>query len=307
MNTLLPTSRRAWAVLSALVCALTIGLYFLLRPDPVQRLEPYIGRDLRTLSEDEQIDFDLLVGQLAPEARTFDPPAPPRGWDARAWVAHLRARPTASERTSWYCWRVSDGEGDERLVLFQGVEPLSSMNLSAPAARVFVLDKAGRKLTDSRLRRCGVLDVEDAGWLQDSGHGFPCLVVRSRPYNPYTEGADIAAQYYAFVGDDFSLVRLEDSAGKSAPVRHAYLARVGPRPPARTPERWEEALRSQDRAEVLGALVWLSTGRFDDAGAARATCSRPGVRAAVEALTRSEDRWVREAAEQAREAVYGGR
>jgi hypothetical protein len=72
---------RAFAVLS---CVLAGTVFWFSRPSPVQRLQPYLGQDLRALSEDEQIAFDGLVGALVPEARVFSRPTRPRTWDPRA-------------------------------------------------------------------------------------------------------------------------------------------------------------------------------------------------------------------------------
>jgi hypothetical protein len=127
-----------------------------------------------------------------------------------------------------------------------------------------------------------------------------------------------AAQYYAFLKDSFALVRLEDSAGNVVPVNfHNPNHTIGPAVPERTPEQWEAMLRSSDHAEVLRTLVWLggehsdppldgdgsSIERFEESNRALVTRRRPGVCERVEALTQSEDSWVREAAQQAREAV----
>lgn len=58
--------RRVRVVLLAVgVIVLVRAGVWLFSPTPVQRLQAYIGQDLRELSEDEQIDFDGLIGQLA--------------------------------------------------------------------------------------------------------------------------------------------------------------------------------------------------------------------------------------------------
>jgi hypothetical protein len=296
-------------VLSACCACLLLGTaFYFSRPGPIRRLQTYLDRDLRNLPESEQIEFDGLIGQLAPEARRFTPPDRPRTGDPRAWRNYIAAKPIPPvfSPRSWYLWHVTDGRGQERLVLFQGA-PLVIIP-GASYAHVFVFDADGRRLTDCEFLTGWRIDIDDACWLADSTHGFPCLLVRSRPS---TNGDDVVAQYYAFLQDSFALVRLEDSAGAAVPVDfHSPNHTIGPPAPQRAPDEWEAGLRSSNRAEVLRTLVWLggrhsdpplegmgsSVEPFEDATQAMVTRRRPGVRAAVEVLTRAEDDWVREAA-----------
>src|SRR5262249_1292298 len=61
-------ARRRWLVLTAGgACLLAATVFWLCCPSPVQRLQPYLDKDLRKLSEDEQISFDRLIGHLAPQ------------------------------------------------------------------------------------------------------------------------------------------------------------------------------------------------------------------------------------------------
>jgi hypothetical protein len=309
--------RRRW-VWVALLVLLGVAVYYLFRPGPVERLRPYLDQDLRALSEDEQFKFDDLVGRLTPEARVYGPPTRPQSWNPKDWLGYLNAKPIRTgfaRRESWYLWRVSNGQGRDRLVLFQG-EPLWHIP-GGSFAHVFVFDTKGRPLTVCDIQTGWRITIKDARWLEGKGHGFPCLLVcSSRDFT----GADIASQYYAFLADDFALVRLEDSAGAFVPVNYEITNfTIGPPVPERTPEQWEAALRSSNRAEVLRTLVWLGglhtdlplreggtcAERFEDATWALETRARPGVRSAVEALTRSEDRWVQEAAQHAWQAIQG--
>jgi hypothetical protein len=210
-----------------------------------------------------------------------------------------------------------DGQGRTRLVLFQGT-PLWCIPGNS-SAHIFVFDVEGRLLTKCGFSTGWRITIEDAHWQEDSGHGFPCLLVCSAPS---INGADITSQYYAFLEGTFALVRMEDSAGELVTVNyHNPNHTIGPAVPERTTEQWEAAVRSSDRAEVLRTLVWLSgdhsdpplrldgisVERFEDASRALEARARPGLRSAVEDLTSSEDRWVQEAAQHAREAIRGGR
>jgi hypothetical protein len=184
----------------------------------------------------------------------------------------------------------------------------------ASSAHVFVFDADGRRLTDSEFLTGWRINIEDAAWLTDSDHGFPCLLVRSS--TAFT-GHEIR-QYYALLQDSLAVVRLEDSEGKADLVDyHSPNHTIGPAVPKWAPEQWEAALRSSNRAEVLRTLVWLgghhsnpplhepnlSVEPFEDAALVLMTRRRPGVRSAVEALTHSDDGWVQEAAQHAWEAI----
>jgi hypothetical protein len=313
-------SRRTVVVWSAVTTLALIGTaYWLWCPGAVERLQPCLNQDLRELREDEQVRFDRLITRLAPEAKTFVLPAHPQTWDLKEWFDYFQTRPFPFfQLQSWYLWRVTTGEGRDRLILFQG-EPLWSIPGSS-SARIFVFDTDGKLLNQCKFSTGWRITIEDARWVEDSDHGFPCVLVDSAPS---INGGDITRQYFAFLDDRFALVRLEDSSGQFVPVfYHAPNHTIGPAVPVRTPEQWEAALRSLDRAEVLRTLVWLGGDHsdppivdaknicvepFDEAALALETRARPGVRSAVEALTRSEDRWVREAAQQARQAIQGGK
>jgi hypothetical protein len=291
---------------------LTGAVYWLCVPSALQRLHSYIGQDLRTLSEDERIGFDRLLGCFVPEAKAVGDPPRPQTWNPKDWYDHFRPKPfTFWDAESWYLWRVTNEQGHERLVLFQRMHQW--VYPSNPSARIFVMDREGKPLSKTEFPTGWRIAIEDARWLEDGGHGFSCLRVCSAPC---INGADITSQYYAFREDTFALARLEDSAGRVAPGCCAPHPTIGPPLPVRTAEQWEAALHSPDRVEVLRTLVWLGSDLFgppvtirfeplDAATLALETRARPGVRAAVEALTRSTDSWVQEAAQQTWEAIRG--
>jgi hypothetical protein len=288
----------------------------LFRPDPVEQLEPFIGKDLRALEEPEQIRFDNLISKLVPQATRSVYPPKPRSLNPRIWWSYLTAKPKLLPFPieSWYLWKTRDQQGTDRLILFQGMHlwmiPGESM------AFVFVMSTNGNLLTECKFSTGWRINIDDAQWLEDVGHSFPCLLVRS---SPSINGADITSQYYALLDDSWALVRLEDSTGAFVIVNyHNPNHTIGPDPPKRTPEQWELALHSSNPAEILRTLVWLGGGhsdppipdaedigveKFEDASLARNVRARPNVRTAVEALTRSNDSWVREAAANALEGI----
>jgi hypothetical protein len=307
-------NRARIALLGLGVAVLTSAVFYYFRLKPVDQLQPFIGKDLRTLSEEEQIEFDDIVGKLIPQGRVFDHPRLPRTLNPQDWQDYLSGRRFTFFIRSWYLWKICDAQSNERLILFQGMPcyriPGASM------ACVFVMDTNGTPLRESSFSTGWRIDIHDARWLEGSGHGFPCLLVCS---SPSINGGDITSQYYALLDDAFALVRLEDSTGEfvTQDYHHPNFT-IGPSVPKRTAEEWEAALRSREPSEVLRTLVWLGGSHsdppirdakhinvegFEDASLALEVRARPGVQVAVEALTRSEDRWVREAAHHAWEAI----
>jgi hypothetical protein len=302
--------RRARIALLGVGATFLIGaVFYHFRPSAVDRLQPFIGKDLRTLSEAEQIKFDNIIGRLIPQARVFHYPKRPSTWSLSDWYDYLTAKPYPSpfDVSSWYLWKVIDAQGQTRLIFFQG-RPLF-MIPGESMARIFVMDIEGNLLTESEFPTGYRIIMHDARWLEETGHGFPCLVVSS---SPSLHGADITCQYYALLDRTFALVRLESSAGEC--VRPNYLnpdPTIGPPILKRTAEQWETAFHSGDRPELLRSLLWLSGHRsdpriryselwpdgYDDSSLALTVRARPGVRAAVEALIHSEDSWVKEAAQ----------
>ncbi len=76
--------------------------------------------------------------------------------------------------------------------------------------------------------------------------------------SPAANGRDVARQYYAVIEGRLALIRLEDHQGEL--IENIYDPpdfAIGPRVPDRTPQEWEQALLSNDPAEILRSLVWL--------------------------------------------------
>jgi hypothetical protein len=132
------------------------------------------------------------------------------------------------------------------------------------------------------------------------------------------------------------LVRLERKDGK--PLRNGYGCpnpSVGPPAPSKTAEAWARSLASEDKVEVLEALMWLGgwrktvewlkeeqeqerhfeaehpetkggpssatldtcPGALEDAALYAEVRARADVKARLEELSKSDDAWVRQAAE----------
>ena len=138
------------------------------------------------------------------------------------------------------------------------------------------------------------------------------ITVRSQPVFNFAKQYE--KQYYALIGDDVLLVRFEDGNGRM--IRNDYDPThftIGHTIIGRPAEAWEQALNSQDTAEVLSTLTWLS-GRHRKPGSSQLGPTdeelsesilvnnvrlNSGVKLRLESLTHAENAWVREAANSA--------
>jgi hypothetical protein len=129
-------------------------------------------------------------------------------------------------------------------------------------------------------------------------------------------------QYYAFVGDKMRLIRLEDSSGALTPnIYRTPNHTIGLTEVGRSAAEWQEALVSNDIAEVLDALTWLGGLHLDlnnvdrsaqaswhenlsEARLVEEVRARPAVKASINTLKHSDNSWVREAASSAAELMH---
>lgn len=76
---------------------------------------------------------------------------------------------------------------------------------------------------------------------------------------PVINGRDIVKQYYALIGKEIKLIRLENSKGQS--VRNIYGTpniTIGPNKIELLENKWKESLKSSDAAQIMSSLLWLS-------------------------------------------------
>jgi hypothetical protein len=222
----------------------------------------------------------------------------------------------------WYVWDFA-GKGDPPLCLL--FEAGKKMKLgegdkarwvhpypSTTSVSLTLLDESGKVVAETGLAtgwRCYLKDAK----LQPAGDkDYPLVVLETELGTG--PGPDIKRQHYARLGQRFDLVRLENEAGKA--TRNQYYVkrfRCGPRVPELTEAEWEADLMSSERARVLRALVWLGgfhwdfhaeewkdKKQYEDADQVklwRKIRSQDKVIARVQELAKSEDVWLREAAE----------
>ena len=208
--------------------------------------------------------------------------------------------------------KLSDARGQTRYVFIEESPLITVPGRSRIYAHVF--DTEGGLLGSSDFN-CGhriFLTEMEVAYAPEVGREL--LLVHSRPT---INGADIARQFYALVGEKVLLVRLEDSGGRL--VRNTYASpghTIGLTLTGRAAKEWEEALASDDVAETLATMTWLGGAHLNprkpapeyahekhsEARVADEARSREGVRAALDKLTRSENPWVKGAAEMAAKA-----
>ena len=140
----------------------------------------------------------------------------------------------------------------------------------------------------------------------------PVLAVRLGSIGSFGDFTYRQRQYYAVRDDRLALVRIENEGG--AATRGSFAAAhpwTGPEPLRRTTAQWIESLSSPNTADVLETLTWLG-GRHlpadkprqanvneesvEDSKAWESVRDDPRTRSALDALAKSPDRWIREAA-----------
>jgi hypothetical protein len=126
-------------------------------------------------------------------------------------------------------------------------------------------------------------------------------------------GPNVDKQVYARIGERFDLVRMENSHKKA--TRNSYYINhfaCGPKILKQTATEWEADVLSGDRLKILRALVWLGGTHwdvregdkpevfhepFDQIQLVRTLRAGQKIAARLKTLARSEDPWLREAAE----------
>lgn len=136
---------------------------------------------------------------------------------------------------------------------------------------------------------------------------------------PVINGRDVAKQYYALIGEKILLIRLEDSGGEL--IRNNYGApnhTIGFTLVGRSAKEWEKAFESDDVAEILDTLTWLSGIHWNpqtpepdytheemrEARLADDVRLREDVKVGLRRFAQSENVWVRNAANLATKVDY---
>src|SRR5262245_55269226 len=209
--------------------------------------------------------------------------------------------------TPRYFWKLSKSDVTRYILL--GADGLRIIPGDS-RAEVYVVDPDGRLLSYSEFSLGWRAQLKDIELIQDTNFGVPMIEISTvnRP----------SKQYYALVQDELALVRLEDGGGA---IRNKFVAGnwiIGPPVPNRTAAEWEQALLSDDTLENLRTMVWLGgkhwdlkippfqrpDGEIEPTPEVRANAelvvnvrARRKVHERLKELSRSENKWISEAAE----------
>lgn len=136
---------------------------------------------------------------------------------------------------------------------------------------------------------------------------------------PVINGRDVAKQFYALVGKEILLIRLEDSKGQI--IRNVYGAPnyvIGLNKKGFSVDEWERMLETNDIAELLATLSWLNgvhwnpakqqtENWFEDineATLAEKVRSREGVKEKIKKLAQSKNNWIKDSIQLAQKVEY---
>lgn len=277
-----------------------------------RRLLAYAGRDVWSLEGRRSDELAALAGRLVPEREELHP------------LAGSDFRPRLVERI--------ETDAGARVLLL-----LSPKGFSFPGYSqqyLYLFDAAGRLRGASEFSPGWRIFLSDVRVTSREGLAAPLLVMRGGGFG-FAFAPSVVA-YFALEADRPVLVRLERRDGKLLRNGYGCPSpSVGPPAPSKTAGEWARALASEDKVEVLEALTWVGGRRetleelkeeqeqerrfeaanpdlkggmsfatldscpraVDDAALYAEVRARADVRARLEELSKSEDAWVRQAAE----------
>jgi hypothetical protein len=155
----------------------------------------------------------------------------------------------------WFLWTTRSSEGHLSLVFLEAIEDGVVAVPSEAEAYGVVLGFHPPFLSVAHF---------SLGWREILGDA----IIESRPelpgglltltMRPVRADGVSEKEYYSICGGRLALVRLQDSEGTPTPnVYYASNLMIGPQVPNRTAEEWEQAILSDNQAEILRTLVWL--------------------------------------------------
>jgi len=251
-----------------------------------KRLLPYLEKDLRQISDAE---LDRLFAFL----ETHFP----------------RYCESIKTLEPYYLWEILNSNTPSKYVMVGGKE----LEIVPGSSRAFisVFDESDGRVNTSAFSSGWRINIKDMEFIKVSTIGVPLVVVSSCPL---VNGRDIALQYYALCNNQAVLVRLERSDGIIMPNVYIPINQmIGPPVPKKSVDEWEASLNSNDKVEILIALMWISgihrdrpTLHTGDAGShherneyleqIRYMFSRVSVRETLIFLGRDDHPWIRQAA-----------
>ena len=261
-----------------------------------KRLLSLENQDLRKIDSKERQELLSFLRRVAPKSiRPF-----PFSDGRRLSPVHMLR----------YLWRVENPDEPARDVLI-GADGLFEIPGDS-RANAFVFDLEGNLLSYTEFSLGWRSQFQSVSLISNDQLGLPMIRFVMDRSDRETE------QFYALIGDNLSLIRLE---GKAGLLRNKFVAEnwtIGPRIPDRTSEEWENALRSNNPGEVLSVLTWIGGKHWDlkipphvwsdgytsptadvrlNAELVTGVRLRPSVQQRLMELRDSGSKWIKEAAE----------
>ena len=255
---------------------------------PDESLESFVDADLRQLEDKTELKAALSVH--LPDRQEFWPGPEP-----------------------WHLWRHELSSDRLGFVLFEGQHIFEIPGTSSAA--VHVLSRSGAVLGSTEFSTGWRIDLQGATYRNHAELGRIIEVASA----PVINGADVRRQFYGIMGNRVGLLRLEDRAGNL--VLNSYSNpnhTIGPLPPERTPEEWEDSLDSDDPPVALESLTWIggyhrrdlnpppANALVEDTTVATLAADvrkRVRVRQTIARLSESDITWIREAAQAATKSL----
>lgn len=244
-------------------------------------LDRFVGKDLwkRRLSRRDQLQLDEIAGAVS--AGDIEELAPWRVWKTRS-------------------------NGIVRYIILLGKPETIIPGGSSACVQLF---NPSVKRIRSWCFQTGYRGTPDSASFEYSPDLASDLIVLHMVR--FINGRDIAKEYFAIRNDRLQFIRMENSTGGI--VQNEYIYRdyeIGVVPDANTEQQYLELLESEDKADVLSALMFLG-GRhirepqrtFKDepteskyAQFFRQLLDSPRIRDAITGLSNSDNEWIRQAA-----------
>lgn len=201
-------------------------------------------------------------------------------------------------------------ENNQKYYVLIGEEPL--VTIPGDCGLYFqIFDSSGNHINSLSFKAGWRIDLKDIKIRYSSEIGREIVEVSSEPV---INGRDIVKQFYALVGKEILLIRLENSKGQA--VKNDYTApnfTIGLNISGRSENYWENSLKSGDSANLLASLTWLNGIHINpeklpafykkvphetisEAKLALKVQNNKNIKLVIQNLSNSENNWIKEAA-----------
>ncbi len=270
--------------LGLLICVAAVVSYVVYRNQrgPWRQLESFVGRDLSLLEKKDVERLEKLLAKVIPSRKSTSP-----GWGYQPCAI----------------WRFEASNGPVHWVLIEVNR--TNIHPGSDEIRLHTLNEETHSITVTEFttghrRYIAGFDLKTLPLSET-----PALEIRT------DAGSNPSRQFYALVGEDWRLIRMERGDGAIArPQYDIKHFRCGPELHPPDLLAVEQALGSPNPSEQLATLVWLTgfhkppapsevSPQYQTAAdvvfvnQARA---HPSVRARLEALSKSPEPWIAESA-----------